>query len=158
MFCHLYSAFLRALFSKWTRFEAEFFGWCPKLMKIIESTSTSGNSSSMMPTSLRMLGYVFNAYASRSRDSEGPCTARIAARDQESSAKVACFAFWQFRRCVRPYLCRLMPAPAGRPCSASTCNCRPLLPPPGSQFHPPYSRRSSCSSAPARPQHILFKE
>ena len=70
------------------------------------STSTSGHSSSELPTSLGMLRYVFNMYSSRSRDLDGYYAGRVAARGRIKSSKVGCFAFWPIlaiRRCVRPY-------------------------------------------------------
>ena len=56
-----------------------------------ESEATSNNSSSVMPMSLRVLGYVFGVYSSRSRDSEGPYAERNAPGCGKSSAKVSFF-------------------------------------------------------------------
>ena len=67
-------------------------------------SSTSSNSSSELPTSLRMSRHVFNTYSARSRDSRGPYTAKLASRDRKTPEKVGEFAFWPTRRCVRPYI------------------------------------------------------
>ena len=49
--------------------------------------STSSNSSSELPTSLRMSRHVFNTYSARSRDSRGPYTAKFAPRDRKHQRK-----------------------------------------------------------------------
>ena len=50
-----------------------------------------------------MLRHVFYIYASRSRDSAGLYGLGTTARDRKTVTKVACFAFWRTRRCVRTY-------------------------------------------------------
>ena len=63
--------------------------------------ATSRNSNFEMPMSLGMLGYVFGAYSSRSRDLEGPYTERIASGDRKYSVKVSCFVLHKnIRICV----------------------------------------------------------
>ena len=64
---------------------------------------TSSSSSSMMRRSLGNSRYVFGIYTSRSSRLEGVHTMRVAARDRKTASKVACFAFWRTRRCVRTY-------------------------------------------------------
>ena len=75
-----------------------------KYVDFTNSTPTSSNSISVMPTTLRMLRYAIAIYSSRSRELEARYTERITAHDRKTATKVACFAFWRTRRCVRTYL------------------------------------------------------
>ena len=60
------------------------------------------NSSSELPTTLRMSRHDFNTYSARSRDLAGPYNAKFAPRDRKKSEKVDKFRFWANRRHGHP--------------------------------------------------------